>query len=104
MEITEATDGIDGLEMLKKNRFDLVLVDVIMPKLDGFGFIEQFKDLIKNEFIPVILMTGSDDLNTKIKGLTIGADDYLMKPLNENELAARVKSPFTAEKHPRRAL
>ncbi len=98
MEISEAADGIEGLEILKKHKFDLVLVDIIMPNLDGFGFIEQFKNRLKDDFTPVILMTGSEDLNTKIKGLNIGADDYLIKPLNENELLARVNSLIRLKK------
>ena len=98
MDVAEAADGLEGLNILQKQKFDLVLVDIIMPNLDGFGFIEQFKSKIKNEFIPVILMTGSEDLNTKIKGLNIGADDYLIKPLNENELLARVNSLIRLKK------
>ena len=92
MQVDEAADGLIGLEALQKNRYDLVLVDIIMPNLDGFGFLSKFKDYIGNDFIPVILMTGSDDLNSKIKGLRIGADDFLLKPLNEKELVARVLS------------
>ena len=92
MSITEAEDGIDGLEKLKTQPFDLILVDIIMPNLDGFGFLERFPDHVGDDFVPVILMTGSDDLNSKIKGLSIGADDFLLKPLNEKELVARVMS------------
>ncbi len=92
MNIDEAVDGIEGLEALGKKKYDLVLVDIVMPKLDGFGFLAKFKDVIGKDFIPVILMTGSDDLNSKIKGLRIGADDFLLKPLNEKELVARVLS------------
>lgn len=92
MKVDEAVDGIDGLNALKNKKYDLILVDIIMPKLDGFGFLAKFKDIIGNNFIPAILMTGSDDLNSKIKGLRIGADDFLLKPLNEKELTARVLS------------
>ncbi|MDY6969105.1 MAG: fused response regulator/phosphatase [Spirochaetota bacterium] len=92
MSITEACDGLEGLEFFSNNKFDLVLVDIVMPNLDGFGFLERFKDLVKDEFVPVILMTGSDDLNSKIKGLSIGADDFLVKPFNDKELVARVIS------------
>jgi serine phosphatase RsbU (regulator of sigma subunit) len=92
MKVDEAVDGIEGLNALQKKKYDLILVDIIMPKLDGFGFLSKFKDLIGNNFVPVILMTGSDDLNSKIKGLRIGADDFLIKPLNEKELVARVLS------------
>jgi len=92
MKVDEAVDGIDGLNALKNKKYDLVLVDIIMPKLDGFGFLAKFKEVVGNNFIPVVLMTGSDDLNSKIKGLRIGADDFLLKPLNEKELVARVLS------------
>jgi serine phosphatase RsbU (regulator of sigma subunit) len=92
MKVDEAVDGVEGLNALKNKKYDLILVDIIMPNLDGFGFLSKFKDLIGNNFVPVILMTGSDDLNSKIKGLRIGADDFLIKPLNEKELVARVLS------------
>src|SRR4030042_5258434 len=92
MKVDETVDGVEGLNALKNKKYDLVLLDIIMPKLDGFGFLAKFKDTVGNDFIPVILMTGSDDLNSKIKGLRIGADDFLLKPLNEKELMARVLS------------
>jgi serine phosphatase RsbU (regulator of sigma subunit) len=92
MKVDEASDGIEGLNALQNKKYDLVLVDIIMPKLDGFGFLSKFKDIVGTNFVPVILMTGSDDLNSKIKGLRIGADDFLIKPLNEKELVARVLS------------
>jgi serine phosphatase RsbU (regulator of sigma subunit) len=90
--IDEASDGLEGLEAMKKENYDLVLVDIIMPNLDGFGFLSRVKEHTGENFIPVILMTGTDDLNSKIKGLRIGADDFLLKPLNEKELVARVLS------------
>jgi sigma-B regulation protein RsbU (phosphoserine phosphatase) len=92
MEVDEAEDGLLGLDAKKIRKYDLVLVDIVMPRLDGFGFLAKYKELAHTEFIPVILMTGSDDLNSKIKGLRIGADDFLIKPLNEKELVARVLS------------
>ena len=98
MMIIEAYDGLHGLEMFKQDQFDLVLVDIVMPNLDGFEFIQRVKDLLKDRFIPIILMTGSEDLNSKIKGLSIGADDYLLKPINEQELKARVLSLLRLKK------
>lgn len=92
MHVDEAADGNEGLAALEKKDYDLILVDHIMPNLDGFGFLRNFKKYIENRFVPVILMTGTDDLNSKIKGLRIGADDFLLKPLNEKELLARVFS------------
>jgi len=92
ISISEAENGIKGLEILAETKFDLILLDIVMPEMDGFGFLSEFKKREDKEFIPVILMTGLDDLNSKIKGLNIGADDYLLKPLNEEELIARVFS------------
>jgi len=98
INIFEAENGIKGLEMLSGRGYDLILLDIVMPEMDGFGFLKEFQKRDKKEFIPVILMTGLDDLNSKIKGLNIGADDYLMKPLNEEELIARVFSLLRLKK------
>jgi serine phosphatase RsbU (regulator of sigma subunit) len=92
IDVTEAADGLEGLDILFKNRFDLVIVDFIMPNLDGYGFIDKFRKKAGDNFIPVIMMTGSEDLKTKIDGLNIGADDFLQKPINISELKARVIS------------
>ncbi len=94
----EAENGIKGLEMLPLRDYDLILLDIVMPEMDGFGFLKEFHKRDRKEFIPVILMTGLDDLNSKIKGLNIGADDYLVKPLNEEELIARVFSLLRLKK------
>jgi serine phosphatase RsbU (regulator of sigma subunit) len=96
--VFEAENGLKGLEMLSGKDYDLILLDIIMPEMDGFGFLKEFQKRDKKEFIPVILMTGLDDLNSKIKGLNIGADDYLLKPLNEEELIARVFSLLRLKK------
>lgn len=92
ISVDEAENGIAGLEMIDRNSYDLILLDIIMPEMDGFGFLKEFSRDAREQFIPVILMTGLDDLNAKIKGLSTGADDYLLKPLNEQELIARVFS------------
>jgi sigma-B regulation protein RsbU (phosphoserine phosphatase) len=98
MEIHEAENGRKGLELLNSMMFDLILLDIVMPVMDGFDFIREFHKRDVKEFIPVILMTGLDDLKSKIKGLNIGADDYLVKPLNEEELIARVFSLLRLKK------
>ena len=92
MSIHECENGSEGLDMLKSERFDLILVDTIMPVMDGITFLKEFKQNTGKEFIPTILMTGNDDLNSKIKGLNVGADDFLQKPVNQKELVARVFS------------
>ena len=98
INIFEAENGLKGLELLGSKMFDLILLDIIMPEMDGFDFLREFHKRTVTEFIPVILMTGLDDLNSKIKGLNIGADDYLVKPLNEEELIARVFSLLRLKK------
>jgi len=92
MTIHECENGAEGLDQLASNRFDLILVDTVMPIMDGITFLKEFKQNTGKEFIPTILMTGSDDLNSKIKGLNVGADDFLQKPINQKELVARVCS------------
>jgi len=96
--IFEAETGIKGLKLLNEIDFDLILLDIVMPEMDGYGFLKEFQKRDKEEFIPVIVMTGLDDLKSKIKGLSIGADDFLIKPLNEEELIARVFSLLRLKK------
>lgn len=90
--VDTAKNGLEGLKKISTGGYDLILVDIVMPEMDGFEFLKKFRSIKTKEFTPVIFMTGLDDLNNKIKGLNIGADDYLIKPMNENELVARVIS------------
>lgn len=98
MSITECCDGQEGINALKKNKFDIILVDTVMPIMDGLTFLKEVKNQNSPEFIPMILMTGNDDLNSKIKGLNVGADDFLQKPVNQKELVARVMSLLRLKK------
>ena len=98
MVITECGDGEEGLRALKNNTFDIILVDTVMPVMDGLTFLKEIKSTNSNNFIPAILMTGNDDLNSKIKGLNVGADDFLQKPVNQKELVARVMSLLRLKK------
>jgi serine phosphatase RsbU (regulator of sigma subunit) len=98
MSITECCDGQEGLNLLNNNHFDIILVDTVMPVMDGLEFLKEIKNNGSKEFIPAILMTGNDDLNSKIKGLNIGADDFLQKPVNQKELIARVMSLLRLKK------
>lgn len=89
-EVEEAEDGIYALEKISQNTFDLMILDVMMPRLDGF---EVCKTLRKqgNE-IPIILLTAKGEEIDKVLGLEIGADDYMQKPFSVRELTARVKA------------
>lgn len=98
MSITECCNGQEGLDQLKENPFDIILVDTVMPVMDGLEFLKEIKNTGSKDFIPAILMTGNDDLNSKIKGLNVGADDFLQKPVNQKELVARVMSLLRLKK------
>ncbi len=92
MILTECENGEEALEQILSDKFDLVLTDTIMPKVDGIQLIKEIKQNQSLDFLPVILMTGNDSVDSKIMGLNIGADDFLQKPINQKELVARVYS------------
>jgi len=85
----KAYDGIDALEKLSENSIQLILIDVMMPKLDGLSTMMKIREK-KN--IPIIVLSAKSEDTDKILGLSMGADDYITKPYNPMELAARVKS------------
>ncbi|WP_105214707.1 response regulator transcription factor [Pseudoalteromonas sp. T1lg22] len=84
-----AHDGEQGLAMAMENRHDLILLDVMLPKLDGF---EVLKQLRATSLVPVIMLTAKGDDFDRIFGLELGADDYIPKPFNHRELIARIKA------------
>lgn len=88
-EVLKAYNGLDALEMLTENDVQLMLLDIMMPKLDG---IKTLLKLRETKNIPVILISAKSEDADKIFGLTAGADDYITKPFNLSELVARVKS------------
>ena len=87
--VFKAYDGVQALEILGQARIQLVVVDIMMPKMDG---IRMVKELRKVSSIPVIFLSAKSEDADKILGLNIGADDYITKPFNPLELVARVKS------------
>lgn len=87
--IVLACDGIEALEKLKKEKIDLIILDIMMPKLDGIRTCLKIREEKK---MPIIMLSAKSDDSDKILGLNIGADDYIIKPFNPLELVARVKS------------
>ncbi len=87
-EAVQAIEGKKGLKSVKEQDFDLVLLDIMIPKMDGY---ELLPCLIKRK-IPVIFLTSKDSLKDKVHGLDIGADDYITKPFEGSELIARIKA------------
>ena len=88
-DVILANNGIEALEQIQGQEPDLVIMDVIMPKMDGF---ETLKELRTLSSVPVIMLSAMGDDSNKIKGLGLGADDYLPKPFNPDELVARIEA------------
>jgi len=85
-------DGLEAMEFLKDNVPDIILLDLMLPGLDGMEVLKRVRESPLTMEVPVIVVTALDDFKTKIKGLYIGADDYLVKPVKSLELLARVKA------------
>lgn len=83
-----AYDGEVALDKIKNNKYDLILLDIMLPKIDGFEVMNYIKDLK----IPVIFITAVSNIDNKVKGLKLGADDYITKPFDIQELLARVEA------------
>ncbi|WP_417899732.1 response regulator transcription factor [Bacillus haimaensis] len=89
VRVLKAKDGVEALEMLHENQVHLILLDVMMPRLDGISATYRIREK-KN--IPIIILSAKSEDTDKILGLQVGADDYVTKPFNPMELVARVKS------------
>ena len=90
IDVTVAGDGERGLSVLRKGRFDVVLLDVMLPGADGFEVCRRLRAAPELAALPVIMLTARGDDVDKIVGLELGADDYLAKPFNPRELLARI--------------
>lgn len=87
---TCAYDGIQAADLIEKNRYDLILLDIMLPGFDGF----ELMDYIRPMEIPVIFITAKNNVNDRVKGLRAGAEDYIVKPFEIVELLARVDVVF----------
>ena len=88
-EIEEAENGMKAIQMCRQKDFDLIILDIMMPELDGFS---TCKEIRKEKDIPVIMVTAKGAEYDKVMGLDAGADDYLVKPFSFQELEARIKA------------
>ncbi len=80
-------DGEDALKKIKENSYDLILLDIMLPKLDGFEIVEQ----MENKKVPIIFLSAKNDVSTIVKGLKCGGQDYITKPFEPLELLARIE-------------
>ncbi|HEY0369997.1 MAG TPA: heavy metal response regulator transcription factor [Chthoniobacterales bacterium] len=85
-----AHDGETGFDLARKNDFDLLIVDVMVPKLDGWSVVERLR--LAGFKMPILFLTARDSVSDRVKGFELGADDYLVKPFAFAELLARVRS------------
>ncbi len=88
-EVREAVDGQEGLGLARSTSPDLIVLDLMLPKLDGW---EVCREIRKDSAVPIIMLTARDDEADKVLGLEMGADDYLTKPFSPRELVARVRA------------
>jgi two-component system OmpR family response regulator len=88
--VQHAENGVAGLEMFKNGKFDICILDVMMPLKDGFTLAEEIRQL--NEFVPVIFLTAKSMKEDKIKGFKLGGDDYITKPFSTEELKFRIEA------------
>jgi heavy metal response regulator len=84
------SDGLSGLHYAQTEDYDLLILDVMLPKLNGWLLLDEFRS--QNNSTPVIFLTAKDSIEDRVKGLNLGADDYLIKPFAFAELLARIKS------------
>ena len=89
-ETEEASSGKEALELLKTKDYDLMVLDIMMPEMNGYELIKELRDANYNT--PILIITAKEDIEDKRVGFSLGADDYMVKPINIDELIMRVKS------------
>lgn len=94
-EADEAADGMDAVELCRKNEYDLVIMDVMMPELDGFSAVREIR---KKSAVPVIMLSARGEEYDRIHGFEVGVDDYVTKPFSPRELMLRVKAVISRYK------
>ena len=101
--VTEAAaNGLEALERVAASPPDLVLLDVMMPELDGIATLRILKGEPESRFIPVVLMTALNAVEDRVRGIEAGADDFLSKPVDDRELLARIRTAITPKAGDRR--
>ena len=97
-DIIKAANGMEALDVIAENNIDMVLLDVMMPEMDGFEVCQRIKANEGTRMIPVVLVTALDDVDSKVKGIEAGADDFITKPPHRAELIARTNSLIKLKK------
>lgn len=95
-QVSEAEDGYDALDKVQRSKPDLVLLDVMMPGIDGFTVCETLRSKTDTSALPVIMLSAKTDLHSINRGLQVGATRYLTKPISPDELARQVRDVLAA--------
>ncbi len=93
-DVDYATDGLSGLKKAESKTYDLIVLDVMMPKMDGFEVCKRIRAHRPSANVPIILLTAKGTIEDKIRGFNAGADDYLIKPFEFQELMVRMRALF----------
>ncbi len=88
-QVEEASNGLEAVEKCKQNNYDLIIMDIMMPKLDGY---QAVKEIHKTKSIPILMLSARGEEYDKLLGFDLGIDDYVMKPFSPKELMARIKA------------
>lgn len=91
-DVLTAKNGLEGIEMARQHSPDLVLLDIMMPKMDGLEVVERMREDQKLKYIPIIFLTARGDENTEVQGLDKGGDDYITKPISTKKLISRINA------------
>jgi diguanylate cyclase (GGDEF)-like protein len=102
--VVTADDGVEATERIRDAKPDLVLLDLMMPRRDGFSVLRWVRDDARHAELPVIILTAVGDMDGKIRGMELGADDYVTKPFKLIELQTRINSALTVREYRRRLL
>ena len=91
-EVLRAQSGGEALAVVAAEKVDVILLDVMMPEMDGFQVCEALRKAERTRDIPVILLTAKDDMETRVLGMKLGVSEFLTKPINKRELFARIRA------------
>lgn len=91
-QIYDAADGMEALQVMEKEHVDLVVLDLMMPKMDGYELTRQLRQTWEN--LPILMVTAKQESVDKRKGFLVGTDDYMTKPVDEEEMVLRIKALY----------
>ena len=89
-DVDRAFDGEEGIMYAEENIYDVIILDLMIPVMDGYSVLATLRN--KKIYTPVLILTAKDGLDDKLKGFRLGADDYMVKPFNREELLARIEA------------